>query len=107
MRKHRIALLLLSVMLLVSVVFYPQTVSTSAFDDVSNHWAREWIETAVQKGWISGYGDGSFRPERHVTRAEFIKIVAAAAGLERKMRRTLEGCTRPLGIYPVLVRSGT
>jgi len=84
-RKHRIALLLLSVMLLVSVVFYPQTVSAAAFSDVSNHWARERIEDAVQEGWISGYGDGSFRPERHVTRAEFIKMVAAAAGLERKI----------------------
>ena len=51
------------------------------FDDVpEDNPFYSYIETAVQAGIISGYGDGTFRPNNPVTRAQLAKIITAAAG---------------------------
>ncbi|EFI41974.1 Cna B-type domain-containing protein [Peptoniphilus sp. oral taxon 386] len=47
----------------------------AAFTDVSSHWARESIEKIMGQGWITGYEDGSFKPEQAITRAEVVSIV--------------------------------
>ncbi len=46
------------------------------FTDVSdNHWAKEYIDSAVIKGWLIGYGDGTFRPDEPIRRSEAVTIV--------------------------------
>lgn len=47
----------------------------SGFNDAESHWAKEYIKKAKTAGIINGYGDGSFRPDNYVTRAELVKIV--------------------------------
>ncbi|MGN0163573.1 MAG: S-layer homology domain-containing protein, partial [Candidatus Ornithomonoglobus sp.] len=52
------------------------------FCDVSeSHWAYEYISSMAARGIIEGYDDGSFLPEKTVTRAEFAKMLAGAAAL--------------------------
>ena len=47
------------------------------FKDVpSTHWAEKFIVYAKQKGYISGYPDGNFRPEGEITYEEMISILA-------------------------------
>ena len=54
------------------------------FEDVpEDHWAVMYISNVYAKGWVSGYPDGSFRPENSITRAEVVKIVNAM--LERRV----------------------
>ncbi len=48
------------------------------FSDIANHWAREAIIKAVQAGIVSGYPDGTFNPNRAVTRAEFLVMLMNA-----------------------------
>lgn len=51
------------------------------FSDVSeSSWAYKYISSAVAKGWINGYGDGTFRPNQGIKRCEAVKIVNAALG---------------------------
>lgn len=46
------------------------------FTDVPNtHWAYKYISTATAAGWIAGYTDGSFAPEKPITRAEAMTII--------------------------------
>ena len=53
-----------------------QPVKGITFIDVpSNHWAAENISSAFAKGWINGYSDGTYRPNRNITRAEVAKII--------------------------------
>ena len=55
--------------------------SASKFNDVgSRYWAAEEIAIAAKMGWINGYPDGSFRPDRTVTRAELMAMVNRALG---------------------------
>ncbi|MBE6032904.1 MAG: hypothetical protein E7224_06900, partial [Clostridiales bacterium] len=44
------------------------------FSDVSEHWAYSYINVAVNNGWILGYEDGTFRPNRNITRAEIMTL---------------------------------
>mgnify|MGYP001268921584 CR=1 FL=1 len=50
--------------------------------DIKGHWAEAAIKTAVEKGYVSGYTDGAFKPNAEVTRAEFLKMLVAAMKLE-------------------------
>ncbi|WP_256759494.1 cadherin-like beta sandwich domain-containing protein [Cohnella sp. WQ 127256] len=53
---------------------------TVALNDISGNWAEAEIRNAVAKGWVAGYPDGSFHPEREVTRAEFVQLLAKSLG---------------------------
>lgn len=54
----------------------------SGFPDVdSNFWYSEYITYAVKNGWIHGYEDGNFYPNKSITRAEAAKILANAIRL--------------------------
>lgn len=44
-------------------------------DDVSGHWAERAIRRAISRGIMLGYPDGSFQPEKPVTRAELAVIL--------------------------------
>lgn len=50
------------------------------FKDTAQHWAEQSIQTAVEKKYVDGYEDGTFKPDALISRAEFIKMVALATG---------------------------
>jgi hypothetical protein len=45
------------------------------FSDTAGHWAEGYINSAANRGWVSGYPDGSFRPENNITRAEVVSTI--------------------------------
>ena len=53
------------------------------FNDVSDgYWAATYIKAAAKHGWINGYGDGSFRADDEINRAEVVTIVNRLLGRE-------------------------
>ena len=46
------------------------------FSDVRDHWAAREISLAAQAGILKGYGDGTFRPDKPVTRAEMSVLLS-------------------------------
>lgn len=51
------------------------TAGSKTFTDLQkDHWAYEVIQKAAQAGWISGYPDGTFRPDQPISRAEVVTI---------------------------------
>lgn len=46
-----------------------------SFSDISGNWARKSIEQGATAGWITGYPDGTFHPDRPITRAEAMVIL--------------------------------
>ena len=56
---------------------------TQKFSDVpASYWAFNYIAEMAERNVLSGYPDGKFYPNKKVTRAEFAKIMTAAAGLK-------------------------
>jgi SpoIID/LytB domain protein len=55
-----------------------------SFKDVTDaHWAQTYVNELFQKKIISGYSDGTFRPNNAVTKAQFSKIIINSLGYER------------------------
>jgi len=50
--------------------------------DIADHWAEQAIERAVSLGFVEGYPDDTFRPQREVTRGEFVTLLSRALQLE-------------------------
>ncbi|WP_151732810.1 amidase family protein [Paenibacillus tengchongensis] len=53
-----------------------------SFADTMNHWAKASIDVLIAKGLLTGYSDGTFRPNSGLTRAEAIKVIATHMGVE-------------------------
>ena len=45
------------------------------FTDIEGHWAADQINRTAEKGWITGYPDGTFCPNRYITRAEAVTMI--------------------------------
>lgn len=52
----------------------------SVFSDVTNHWAKDEITFLTSMGYLSGYGDGTFRPDHSITGYEALKILVHILG---------------------------
>jgi hypothetical protein len=55
--------------------------TASATSDIKGHWAESQISAWIDKGFIKGYEDGSFKPNNTITRAEFIALINRSFGL--------------------------
>lgn len=51
--------------------------------DISGHWAESFIRKFVAKGYILGYPEGDFRPDKAVSRAEAVTIINRVTGLAK------------------------
>ena len=49
--------------------------TSAKFSDIATHWAKDEISIAYNNGWITGYPDGTFGPQRDITRAETMTLV--------------------------------
>ncbi|PSB09950.1 S-layer homology domain-containing protein [filamentous cyanobacterium CCP2] len=66
---------------------------TTSFPDTEGHWAQPFIQPLAQEGILTGYLDGTFRPEQAVNRDEFAAVIRQAFSQE-PVREIAEG-----GVY--------
>lgn len=77
MKKYLLIMVNLLVFLASNIVF------AVSFSDLTNeHWAYEPIIEMANKGILSGYPDGTFLPNKPITRAEFAKILVLSLNLK-------------------------
>ena len=58
-----------------------EEVRTGTFRDVNSlHWAFASVERAAERGLVTGYSDGTFRPDAPVTRAQFVLMLWRMCG---------------------------
>ena len=68
-----------------------ETPVSDTFEDIDDtHWAYGYIAAAAHAGWVTGYEDGTFRPDENATRAEMIVII----------NRLLNRRVKPEGLLP-------
>ena len=49
--------------------------TAAKFSDIASHWAKDEISIAYNNGWITGYPNSTFGPQRDITRAETMTLV--------------------------------
>ena len=55
--------------------FEKLTEGSKSFTDVPDtYWAARYIDFAATRGWVTGYSDGTFKPENTITRAEVAAV---------------------------------
>jgi hypothetical protein len=62
--------------------YSPSASYKDCFPDVNDEWYARYICFAQEKGWISGYPDGSFQPASNVNKAEALKMALEVMGVE-------------------------
>jgi hypothetical protein len=72
---------ILTLALTTQLACMPLVASAAFFADTQSSWARQAIQTLSDQNIITGYPDGSFRPEGPITRAEFSAVMVKALGL--------------------------
>lgn len=72
------AALLLAALLLLPAAPMARAAETASFPDTAGSWCAQAVEQMAQRGILSGYRDGTFRPNGKVTRGEAAKMIGAA-----------------------------
>lgn len=66
---------------LLSLILSVQAASFSQFEDIpENHWGYQYMKTANEKGWMTGYSPTSFMPDKTVTRAQLVTLLYRFSG---------------------------
>ena len=76
--KQKKLLSLLIICALIITMFIPAASYGATFADTQGHWAESYIDRAVGYGFVQGYPDGTFMPDKSVTRAEFTTMINKA-----------------------------
>lgn len=62
---------------LIVIVMFISSLSVSAsadYSDINGHWGQTYIQAMANKGSIKGYEDGTFKPDKTISRSEFLAI---------------------------------
>lgn len=73
------------ILLILLMLFFISSTSFATSWDIENHWAKTDIVYLIEKGIIQGYSDGTFRPNKSISRAEFLTIVNKVFGYTEKV----------------------
>lgn len=78
---RRLISVVLCMMMIISTLSMP-VAAGEGMTDVVGHWAQETVTKWLETGLINGYGDGVFKPDISITRAEFYTLVDNVLGLQ-------------------------
>lgn len=63
--------------------------TSSTFSDVADGaWYKKYVDYVVEKGYVTGYSDGTFRPDKEINREEFSTILFRLGGFEVDVSKT-------------------
>ncbi len=89
MNKMKKKKLTLFISILLILCFIGISGYATVFSDVGDdHWAAPYISSLEARGIISGYGDGTFLPDKYVDRSEYAKMLVNVSGLKLSSNRT-------------------
>lgn len=71
----------------------------AGFSDTRGHWAEEQINKWASSGLAGGYADGTFKPNKEVSRAEFVALTNRAFGIDTKEAAVSFGDVKPNDWY--------
>lgn len=84
MKKYKINKIIMLVVIL-SMIF-AMTADAVVFTDISNHWAKDYIESVADKGLVTGYDDKTFKPNNNVTVLEALVMLSRLYDIDDDVR---------------------
>jgi ethanolamine utilization microcompartment shell protein EutS len=79
--------------------------TASVKSDIKGHWAEAQISAWMDKGFITGYEDGSFKPGNQITRAEFIALINRSFGFTEETAISFSDVLAGNWAYPEVAKA--
>lgn len=78
--KKGLMLTVLNISLIVSsaIIIVPQSYADTLPTDIQGHWSEPFVTSLVDQGVISGYPDGTFKPDKTISNVEFLSLTLKA-----------------------------
>jgi hypothetical protein len=76
---------------ILSRIFTVSGTKQVALNDVNNHWAQQAIDQFASAGVIGGYGDGTFQPNKTISREEMVVILSRIVNMQAVQKDTTKG----------------
>lgn len=73
---------IVALLALLLIFTFTSKADAQTFKDIKGHWAKDYIEWAADNGIFTGYKDGTFKPDKKISRAEFITILSNLKGYD-------------------------
>jgi len=73
--------------------------------DIQGHWAEQQISDWLDRGFVAGYPDGTFQPDKSITRAEFITMVNQSFGFNEKAQVAFSDVSPTAWFYGEIARA--
>lgn len=102
-RNRRVLAVLLAAAMLLSltaILSVPARADTPFSDVPTGKYYTDAVQWCYEKGYIKGYGDGTFRPDQNVTRAEMAAIIDSVEDLEHATESGLGNTTNTFSDVP-------
>lgn len=80
MKKHLISTFALAMIFSSSI----NVQANNKITDIDGHWAQNQISNFIEKSYVKGYEDNTFKPDNQITRAEFVRLVNMYFGFNNK-----------------------
>lgn len=83
--KNTLLIKILILSLVIAMAF-STVVSAVTFTDISNHWAKDWINRVAELKIVTGYEDGTFRPEKNVSVLESLIMMSRLYEIDEEIK---------------------
>ncbi len=87
---------LTSIMVIVLIISLAVPAFAATYSDLKNHWAKTYMEALADSGYMTGYSDGTMKPDKSITYAEALALFSrlyTLTDLQSKMIDTDYGST--------------
>ncbi len=74
---------------IVLAILFTMTVNAAVFSDIANHWAKSYIERVEKNGLVSGYEDGTFKPDNNVTVLESLIMMSRLYKIDEDIKKEI------------------
>ncbi|MNM04677.1 Cellulosome-anchoring protein precursor [compost metagenome] len=97
------------VLLLILCMLLPSYSGVAAAEksDITGNWAEQQIKKWMDNGYISGYQNGEFKPNKEITRAELVVLINKSFGFTEQREIRFSDVTKKDWFYPEIVKAST
>lgn len=93
MKKNKLYRIILLSLILCFVII--STVNAVTFKDLPNDWSKEFITRAAELGFVKGYSDGTFGPDKNVTRFDSLLMLSRLHKIDTDLEKQIENKYSP------------
>lgn len=74
---------------IVLAMLFTMAANALTFSDIANHWAKSYIERVEKNGLVSGYEDGTFKPDNNVTVLESLVMMSRLYEIDDEIKEQI------------------